>query len=149
MSSFMGAIEYRPHVGEPMTLAILDRFTRAQVNGWNHTIDNLSLFFERALALRAEDPRVRELSSLDETVPAEKLVENPLLHELIGQYLENVRLLGTTDSGNAPRTCQPSGYTRIHPRAVHGLLPAKSLSRDVGSSDSVLRATAVEYPVPA
>lgn len=94
MSSYMGAIEYRPHNGEPMTLAILDLFTRAQVNGWNYTIDNLSLFFERALALREDDPRVRELASLDDSIPAEKLLENPLIHELIGHYLGSVRLLG-------------------------------------------------------
>jgi maltose alpha-D-glucosyltransferase/alpha-amylase len=94
MSSYLGAIEYRPHEGEPMTLGILDRFTRAQVNGWNHTIDNLSLFFERALALREDDPRVRELSSLDNSIPADKLAGSGLLHELIGHYLENVRLLG-------------------------------------------------------
>lgn len=94
MSSYLGAIEYRPHEGVPMTLGILNRFTRAQVNGWNHTIDNLSLFFERALALREDDPRVRELSSLDDRIPAEKLAGNGLLHELIGHYLENVRLLG-------------------------------------------------------
>ena len=94
MSSYLGAIEYRPREGETMTLGILARFTRAQVNGWNHTIDNLSLFFERALALREDDPRVRELSSLDDTIPADKLAGSGLLHELIGHYLENVRLLG-------------------------------------------------------
>jgi maltose alpha-D-glucosyltransferase/alpha-amylase len=94
MSSYLGALEYRPHQGEPMTLGILSRFTSAQVNGWNHTIDNLSLYFERALAVREDDPSVRQFANLDNSPDIERFLDLSLLQELIGHYLDNVRLLG-------------------------------------------------------
>jgi maltose alpha-D-glucosyltransferase/alpha-amylase len=87
-------LEYRPYEGEPLTVAVLDNYIHSEENGWNHTIDQLGLFFEHALALPPNDSRMRELAAFDAPVLDERQLESGLLAELIGHYLENVRLLG-------------------------------------------------------
>jgi maltose alpha-D-glucosyltransferase/alpha-amylase len=96
MSQYLGCLEYRPQDPdqEPITLGILGKFTRAQINGWNYTIDNLSFFFERALTLPHDDPRLRDLAALAAPGFDEQTLSSPSLNEAIGPYLENARLLG-------------------------------------------------------
>ena len=93
---YTGYLEYRPHdpEQEPMTFAILSKFTRSELNGWNYTIDNLSLFFERALTLRREDPRMREIAALEAPNLLEKDLESALMRDLMGPYVDNIRILG-------------------------------------------------------
>ena len=96
MSHYLGCLEYRPSDPEQerITLAVLSKFTRAELSGWNYTIDNLSFFFERVLALGPEDPRLRDLLACATATVSEQQLNSPSLNEVIGPYLENVRLLG-------------------------------------------------------
>ncbi|MFB3815671.1 MAG: maltose alpha-D-glucosyltransferase [Terriglobales bacterium] len=89
----MGSLEYRGADSAPVTLAVLNTYVHSETDGWNYAIDNLSLFFERALALAADDPRLQELASCDGSL-TEQHPKSPLLTDLIGHFLDTVRLLG-------------------------------------------------------
>jgi len=80
-----GSIEYRTGEGEPMLLGVLHGFVRNATEAWDYTVDHLGLFFEHALARAAEGPPALESQPLP---PPE------LTAELIGSYLEFIRLLG-------------------------------------------------------
>ncbi len=49
-----GALEYRPHHGQPITLGILHGFVPNQGDAWKYTLDVLGNFFEAALATKAD-----------------------------------------------------------------------------------------------
>jgi maltose alpha-D-glucosyltransferase / alpha-amylase len=92
--SLLGALEYRREDAEPLTIGILNGFVRSEVNGWKYTIDNLGLYYERALALHPDEPRLQEVDTwLEQRVTNEQPV---LISELLGHFLENVRALGRT-----------------------------------------------------
>ncbi len=86
-----GALEYRRQ-GETTTFGILQSFVRNQGDAWKYTLDNLSSFFETAIARREE----LEPPSLD--APSLALLNQPvpaMACELAGgAYLESIRLLG-------------------------------------------------------
>jgi maltose alpha-D-glucosyltransferase/alpha-amylase len=86
-----GAIEYRRRKGELMTLAILQEFVPNTGDAWSYTLDNLTHYFERALAhpdaQAAIIPQKPLLDFLDDEIPG-------LLGELTGSYMESSRLLG-------------------------------------------------------
>ena len=88
----LGSIEYRRRGAVPATLAVLFRYVHHQGTAWQHTLDELSRFFERVAALSHE-------------VPPQPPASPPLLgpadgdtpghwHELVGAYPETARLLG-------------------------------------------------------
>ena len=87
-----GAIEYRKPKGEPLTLAILQRFVPNQGDAWSYTLDVLKHYFERAAVERARMatlplPDQGVLFSLEEEIPSS-------VYEMIGPYMESARLLG-------------------------------------------------------
>jgi maltose alpha-D-glucosyltransferase/alpha-amylase len=88
-----GTLEYQPrNGGEAMTLAILQAFVPNEGDAWGYTMDELSRFFESAMARvgEAQMPPAEERHPLD-------LIQTPvpeLAGELIGTYLQNARLLG-------------------------------------------------------
>ncbi len=49
-----GALEYRPHHEQPISLGILHGFVPNQGDAWKYTLDVLGTFFETALATKAE-----------------------------------------------------------------------------------------------
>jgi maltose alpha-D-glucosyltransferase/alpha-amylase len=51
-------VEYRRHGSEPATLAVLHRFVPNQGTAWQHTLDQLSSYFEHVAALSREQPPV-------------------------------------------------------------------------------------------
>ena len=77
-----GSLEYRSADNEPVTIAVLHGFVRDATEAWQYTLDHLGLFFERALASGPGGPP-------QDNIPQEAA------RDLIGSYLENVRLLGT------------------------------------------------------
>jgi maltose alpha-D-glucosyltransferase/alpha-amylase len=88
----LGMVEFQARGREPMTLAVLHGYIPHEGTAWQYTLDELSRFFERVLALPSQDQSV-PLSSgsfldLSETEPP------PVVTELIGRYLESARLLG-------------------------------------------------------
>jgi maltose alpha-D-glucosyltransferase / alpha-amylase len=76
-----GSLEYRPPGAYPITLALLDGFVNETSNGWTFSLNHLGVFFEHALARSASGPRKED--DAEETA-----------QELIGTYLESMRLLG-------------------------------------------------------
>ena len=88
-----GWLEYRTASGEAMTAAVLHAYERNETGGWRFTLENLSLYFDHALALPPEDSAKIDLrrSSLEAL-----LKENTpdLARTLIGSYLDMIDLLG-------------------------------------------------------
>jgi maltose alpha-D-glucosyltransferase/alpha-amylase len=87
-----GALEYRRRRQIPMTMGILQSFVPNQGDAWEHTLDALDRYFERALARQSEVqevslPQGPLLGLLDQDIPA-------LVSELIGPYLGSAQLLG-------------------------------------------------------
>ena len=101
-----------------MTVALLHGFVRDSTDAWQYTIDHLGLFFEHAIARSPAGP------------PAEGLPEDAA-RELLGTYLEAVRLLGTrTGQLHAALAAQidepafaPEPYTDFYRYGLyHGIL---------------------------
>ena len=77
-----GTLQYQNAGGEPMVAAVLHSFVRHGTPAWNFTINHLGLFFEHAVARGPSGPP----EGVDETT---------LARELVGTFLQTVRLLGT------------------------------------------------------
>jgi maltose alpha-D-glucosyltransferase/alpha-amylase len=74
------------------TIGALSSFVRNGTRGWDYTLDHLGLYFEHALAVPQEDPRLRDLGIPDplaETYPAIP----PLLTTLLGGFVDVVKAL--------------------------------------------------------
>ncbi|HET8666426.1 MAG TPA: alpha-glucosidase C-terminal domain-containing protein, partial [Terriglobales bacterium] len=92
----LGWLEYRRSFDdseERTTLGLLTSYVRNATNGWQYTLDHLGIFFERALAIGIDDPRLRDLPSGDPLSLANQSVP-PVIAELLGGHIENVRQLG-------------------------------------------------------
>jgi maltose alpha-D-glucosyltransferase/alpha-amylase len=76
-----GAVEYRSGEGEPMTVALLHGFVKEGVEAWQYTASHLGLFYEHALARGSAGPAAAESESV-------------VAADVIGSYLEAIRLLG-------------------------------------------------------
>jgi maltose alpha-D-glucosyltransferase/alpha-amylase len=87
-----GHIEYHSRNAEPVTTAILESYIAHQANGWHYTLDNLGLFFERALAAQ-DDPRLGQART-GRPLELENVDAPPIVCELIGSFQEMARLLG-------------------------------------------------------
>ncbi|HET6262692.1 MAG TPA: putative maltokinase, partial [Chloroflexia bacterium] len=87
-----GAVEYYPHSGEPLTLAILQGFVPNHGDAWQYTLDALGDYFTRAMEMsldgQAISPRNRHLLDIiAEDIPSH-------IRQAIGPYLDAVGLLG-------------------------------------------------------
>ena len=93
----LGALEYRvldANEGEDVTtLGTLTSYVRNAADGWVYTLDHLGLFFERALAVREDDPRLKELTAGTPLALASQPVP-AIITELLGGYAEIAALLG-------------------------------------------------------
>jgi maltose alpha-D-glucosyltransferase/alpha-amylase len=87
-----GSLEYRGPGAEPMTVAVLHGYERNETHGWQYTLDNLGLFFAQAQAVAtAPDAALLAPKPLIEIAGAQA---PELARQLIGSYLEMIRLLG-------------------------------------------------------
>jgi maltose alpha-D-glucosyltransferase/alpha-amylase len=93
----LGAIEYRvrqeDESEEVTTLGTLTAFVRNAADGWTYTLDHLGLFFERALAIGEDDPRLKELTSGTPFALSSQPVPR-VITELLGGHAETAVLLG-------------------------------------------------------
>jgi maltose alpha-D-glucosyltransferase/alpha-amylase len=92
VAPLLGVIERRRRKLEPTLLAVLHAAVPHEGTAWQYTLDELSRFFERVLAQPADQRRIPALRA-----SVLQLVESdipPPVQELIGRYLESVRLLG-------------------------------------------------------
>jgi maltose alpha-D-glucosyltransferase/alpha-amylase len=92
VAALAGTLEYRRRGAEPTTLAILHRYVPNEGTAWQYTLDELSRFFERVLALPAEQ-RQPPLPPYSPAALAQGEMP-PLVHELIGRYVDSAKLLG-------------------------------------------------------
>jgi maltose alpha-D-glucosyltransferase/alpha-amylase len=87
-----GGLDYRVNQGKIMTVAAFLGFVPNEGDAWHFTLDSLRRFYAQALTQQA---RFQEF--LTSTKTFIELVEEdlpPLAQELIGSYLESVRLMG-------------------------------------------------------
>jgi maltose alpha-D-glucosyltransferase / alpha-amylase len=152
VAALVGSLEYRRRGAEPTTVAILHRFVPHESTAWQYTLDELSRFFERVVAL---PPEQREPPPMPTTSAGLAYGEMPpLVQELIGRYLDSARLLGqrtaelhralgadTFDTAFAPENMTPlaqrslyQSMRNVQQRTLHDLrvsmsrLPAEILS---------------------
>ncbi len=76
-----------------MTLGLLTSYVRNATLGWQYTIDHLSLYFERALAVNDEDSRTKDLTNESPLTLADRPVP-ALAAELLGNFENIAHLLG-------------------------------------------------------
>ncbi|HWF03433.1 MAG TPA: maltose alpha-D-glucosyltransferase, partial [Candidatus Angelobacter sp.] len=92
----LGAVEYRvpqDEAEEITTLGTLTTHLPNAADGWSYTLDHLGLFFERALAIGEDDPRLKELTSGTPLALSSQPVPK-VMNELLGGYAETATLLG-------------------------------------------------------
>ena len=101
-----GALEYRVGYSEVATLAVLHQFVASEDDAWSYTLDELSRYFERALAQGTSDGGGGGGGAgIGGAAPAPPAPEQPPLDlagapipqetaDLIGPFLERARLLG-------------------------------------------------------
>jgi maltose alpha-D-glucosyltransferase/alpha-amylase len=120
-----GSLEYSRDNGESMSLGILSRYVQNQGDAWKFTLDALKQFFERVL--------VHQEDIVDTLIPRGSLLELaamdllPEAGELIGVYLESVKLLGQrtaelhlvlSSEPNLPDFA-PEPFSKLYQRALY------------------------------
>ena len=109
----LGWFEYCVRQAEDVqrtTLGLLTSYVRDATPGWQFTIDHLSLYFERALAVQDEDARAKEVINGSPLT----LVQSPappLMAELLGAVENMAHLLGVrTAELHEALSCRPEVY---------------------------------------
>jgi maltose alpha-D-glucosyltransferase / alpha-amylase len=89
----VGTIEYRSRKGGTAAVALLQKYVANEGDAWRHTLDALSQYFDRTVAKSAD-----EIKDLLPPIPfvdrLERLPVPQFASNLVGPYLENVKLLG-------------------------------------------------------
>ena len=89
------------------TLGLVTSYVRNATPGWQYTIDHLSLFFERALAVHEEDSRAKEVMNGSPLVLAGRPVP-ALMVDLLGTFENMAHLLGVrTAELHGALSCRP------------------------------------------
>jgi maltose alpha-D-glucosyltransferase / alpha-amylase len=147
--TLLGGIEHRSRRSDPFTLAVLQAYVPNEGHAWQLTLDELSRFYERVLALPAPNqvPAVAAsvLDLANEELPAG-------LGELLDGYLERAQLLGqrTAEMHRALAAdaeqpdFAPEAFTTLYQRALYQSL--RNLKRRTFDR---LRESLGELPEPA
>jgi maltose alpha-D-glucosyltransferase/alpha-amylase len=93
----LGWLEYRQGFQDSeirTTIGLLTSYIRNGTNGWPYMLDHLGLFFERALAIPSEDPRLKELQVPGDILSASTLPIPAVILDLLGTRVESIRMLG-------------------------------------------------------
>jgi maltose alpha-D-glucosyltransferase/alpha-amylase len=105
--ALVGALEYRAPRAEPATIAVLQAFVPNEGDAWEHALDALGRYYERALA-SAEFPGEIEAS------------------DRVGAYLESARMLGqrtaelhVTLGTVAATEFAPEPFSTLYQRALY------------------------------
>jgi maltose alpha-D-glucosyltransferase/alpha-amylase len=92
----LGWLEYCKHGDDEVqrtTLGLVTSYVRNATLGWQYTIDHLSLYFERALAVHEEDSRAKDVTNGSPLILATRPVP-PLMAELLGTFENAAHILG-------------------------------------------------------
>lgn len=84
-------LEYRGRKQEPTILAVVHQFIQHDADAWQFTLDKVSDFYERVATMPEPDVNTRS-ATMDPLATQLRMPE--LAEELIGSYLDNVRMLG-------------------------------------------------------
>jgi maltose alpha-D-glucosyltransferase/alpha-amylase len=134
VATLAGSISYRRRGAEPAAIAVLHGFVPNEGNAWQFTLDSLGHFLERVAAYASsgqEPPPVVWPTDWSQTeVP-------DTVKDLIGDYLESVRLLGQRTAelhlALAAETDDPDfapeGFSSLFQRSTYQTL--RSLKMDV------------------
>jgi maltose alpha-D-glucosyltransferase/alpha-amylase len=122
----LGSIVYRRRNAEPTTLAVLHQYVDNQGDAWQLTLDELSSYFDRVLALRQEVPP-HAGADLPLLGPGPPEGPDDVLAGLIGPYLETARLLGRRTaelhtalaSDRSDLAFAPEPTTRLYQRSLY------------------------------
>jgi maltose alpha-D-glucosyltransferase/alpha-amylase len=128
-----GALEYRVARGEPMTVGILQGYVENEGDAWHFTLDQIARYFEevRARGPDSDDVRIPAGTPLELT----ELPVPPLASELVGVYLEIVRLLALRTaelhlalaSDPADPAFAPEPFTSLYQRSLYQSLRNSAL----------------------
>jgi maltose alpha-D-glucosyltransferase/alpha-amylase len=115
--AFVGALEYRKNNDDVFSLATVNTFVPGCKDGWTHTLDTLSRFFDRVQTLPPENRTAPPVSASFLTpagteVPAETL-------QLLGTYAESARLLGARTAALHLALTAPEGDFAPEPFTPH------------------------------
>jgi maltose alpha-D-glucosyltransferase/alpha-amylase len=121
-----GYVEYRRRGGEPATLAVLHRYVTNHGTAWQHALDQLSTYFERAAAISPEQ-RIAIPPLLPLVGTAEEENESNGWLDLIGGSLEMARLLGqrtgdlhlALSTSRANPVFSPEPLSKLYQRSVY------------------------------
>jgi maltose alpha-D-glucosyltransferase/alpha-amylase len=136
-----GTIVYKPKKGETAAVGILERFVPNEGDAWRQTLDALSQYVDHTVARSADE--VRDLLTPAPFVSRlQQASVPPLAGELIGPYLENVKLLGrrtaemhvalASDSGNPEFAPEP--FSVLYQRSLY-----QSMRNQSGQTFQLLR----------
>jgi maltose alpha-D-glucosyltransferase/alpha-amylase len=141
MPKALGWLEYCRHdedEDQRTTLGLLTSYVRNATFGWQYTIDHLSLYFERALAVQEEDARAKEVINGSPLLLAKKPVP-ALMAELLGSFENMAHLLGVRTAelhgalGSRPeiQDFSPEPFTDFYRHGLyHGMLGQMGRSLD-------------------
>jgi maltose alpha-D-glucosyltransferase / alpha-amylase len=126
----IGAIEFQSPPAEPVTLSTLHQFVTHQGDAWEYTRDHLGQYFENALTQKHRFNQIPasgpiRIHRISEPLPPEAF-------ELIGPYMESVRLIGlrtaqlhsTLASATDRPAFIPEPFTRLYQRSLYQSLRA-------------------------
>jgi maltose alpha-D-glucosyltransferase / alpha-amylase len=139
--SVAGSIEYKTRKGQTAALGILQRYVPNEGDAWRQALDALSQYFDRAVTRSADEARsllvpVPFVTQLHETAVL------PITGELIGPYLENVKLLGQRTaemhvalaSDNSDPDFAPEPFSVLYQRSLY-----QSMRNHTGQTFQLLR----------
>jgi maltose alpha-D-glucosyltransferase/alpha-amylase len=148
----LGWLEYCKHDEDAevqrTTLGLVTNYVRNATPGWDYTIDHLSLYFERALAVHEEDSRTKDVTNGSPLLLAQRPLP-ALMAELLGSFENIAHMLGV-------RTAELHGALNSHPEVLdfspenftdfyrHGLY--HGMLGQMGRSMEALRAGLKELP---
>lgn len=120
----LGSLAYQTKKGEPASLVLLQKFVPNEGVAWDMTLTRLSAFFDLVLGRpEAAPPRMhakgRVAQSLEEP--------HPLMQELIGPFLSQIRLLGRRTGqlhralvgSKAEPHFVPEAFTTLHQQSIY------------------------------
>ena len=153
-----GVLEYRRAGEEPYTVALLQGFVPSQGDAWSFTLNEVTRFFERALAHR-EELKVAaraEVSGPPATEPPPPPAD--LAGFMLGYYSEMVALLGKRTaefhlalySGRKDPAFAPEPFTLLYQRSVYQSMRSRAkktlqlLSRNLAGLPQELRPEAAD-----
>ena len=124
VAQVVGAIEFRPPEGEPMTISVLSAYVVNEGSAWQYTLDVLSRFYEAVLAKQSAPPASAPPDAwtpgMQSAPPAEGL-------DLIDGYLRTAEDLGRSTfemhralaSGASAPAIAPEPFTKLYQRSLY------------------------------